>query len=131
MFLKLYAIAVPIFFAMDMTWLGLIAKKLYREQIGTLLKTDVNWIAAVTFYLLFLSGLVFFVIEPAMHKHSWSDALFRGAFFGLVTYATYDLTNLAVAKDWPLLITVVDMAWGTVLAASVATLTYVIAQKIA
>lgn len=131
MFFKLYAIAIPIFFALDMTWLGLIAKTFYRKQIGTLLKPDVNWIAAITFYLLFLAGLVFFVIEPAMHRHSWSEALLRGAFFGLVAYATYDLTNLAVTKDWPLLITVVDMAWGTALAATVATCTYVIAQKIA
>ncbi len=130
MFLKLYIIALPIFFLVDMTWLGLIAKHFYRQHIGHLLKPDVNWIAAVTFYLLFLAGLVFFVIEPAMQKQSWSDALFRGAFFGLVTYATYDLTNLAVAKDWPLLVTVVDMAWGTALGAAVATLTYFIAQKI-
>lgn len=130
MFLKLYVIAVPIFFALDMIWLGLIAKKFYREQIGWLLKSDVNWIAAIAFYLLFLAGLVFFVIEPAMQKQSWSDALLRGAFFGLVTYATYDLTNLAVTKDWPLLLSIVDMAWGTALGAAVATLTYFIAQKI-
>lgn len=130
MFIKLYCIAFPIFFLVDMTWLGLIAKNFYRSQIGTLLKSDVNWIAAVTFYLLFLAGLVFFVIEPAMNKNSWSEALLRGAFFGLVTYATYDLTNLAVAKDWPLLVTIVDLAWGTTLGATVATLTYFIAQKI-
>jgi uncharacterized membrane protein len=129
MFLRLYAIALPVFFAIDMAWLGWIAKDFYRAQIGALLKPEVNWIAAVAFYLLFLAGLVFFVIEPAMEKKSFTDALLRGAFFGLVTYATYDLTNLAVAKDWPLLVTVVDMAWGMVLAASVASLTYVIAQK--
>ena len=130
MFFKLYAIALPIFFIVDMTWLGLIAKNFYRSQIGSLLKPDVNWIAAVTFYLIFLAGLVFFVIEPAMNKNSWLEALLRGAFFGLVTYATYDLTNLAVAKDWPLLVTIVDLAWGTALGATVATLTYFIAQKI-
>lgn len=130
MFMKLYAIAVPIFFLLDMTWLGLVAKKFYRAQIGSLLKPDVNWIAAITFYLLFLAGLVFFVIEPAMEKKSLMDVLLRGAFFGLVTYATYDLTNLAVAKDWPLFLTVVDMAWGMVLAATVAALTSVIAQQI-
>lgn len=130
MFIKLYAIALPIFFAIDMTWLGIIAKKFYREQIGHLLKPEVNWIAAVTFYLLFLAGLVYFVIEPAMQRQSLTDALLRGAFFGLVTYATYDLTNLAVTKDWPLLVTIVDLIWGTILGAAVATLTYFIAQKI-
>ena len=131
MFLKLYAIALPIFFAIDMVWLGLIAKDFYRQQIGTLLKPDVNWISAVTFYLLFLAGLVFFVIAPAMEKKQWISALLSGAFFGLVTYATYDLTNLAVAKDWPLLVTIVDLAWGTTLGALVSVLTYMIAQKIA
>lgn len=130
MFMKLYLIALPVFLALDMTWLGLIAKKFYRDQVGGLLKPDVNWTAAIIFYLLFLAGLVSFVIEPAMRKGSWSDALLRGAFFGLVTYATYDLTNLAIAKDWPLFVTIVDMVWGAALAATVATLTCVIAQKI-
>lgn len=127
---KLYAIALPVFFAVDMAWLGLVAKNFYRRQIGHLLKPDVNWTAAIAFYLLFLAGLVFFVIEPAVEKKSLADAVVRGAFFGLVTYATYDLTNLAVAKDWPLAITIVDMAWGAVLAASVAAITYAIALKI-
>lgn len=131
MFLKIYAIALPIFFALDMVWLGMIARNFYRHQIGALLKPDVNWIAAVIFYLLFLAGLVYFVIAPAMEKKQWISALLSGAFFGLVTYATYDLTNLAVAKDWPLLVTIVDLAWGTTLGALVSILTYVIAQKIA
>ena len=130
MFIKLYCIALPIFLLVDMTWLGFIAKNFYRQQIGGLLKQDVNWIAAIIFYLLFIAGLVFFVIEPAVEKKQWLHALLTGAFFGLVTYATYDLTNLAVAKDWPLLVTIVDLIWGTFLGAAVATLTYVIAQKI-
>ncbi len=130
-FIKLYAIALPVFFAVDMAWLGLVAKNFYRQQIGALMKPDVNWTAAIAFYLLFLAGLVFFVIEPAVEKKSLADAVVRGAFFGLVTYATYDLTNLAVAKDWPLAITIVDMAWGAVLAASVAAITYAIARQFA
>jgi len=131
MFLKLYAIALPIFFAIDMVWLGLIAKNFYRQQIGALLKPDVDWIAAITFYLIFIAGLIVFVVAPAVEKRQWSQALIMGAFFGLVTYATYDLTNLAVAKDWPLLVTIVDMAWGTFLGATVALLTTIIAQRIA
>lgn len=129
MFFKLYAIALPIFFAIDMTWLGLIAKSFYRAQIGALMKSDVNWGAAILFYLLFIAGLVVFVITPAVTKGSWTQALFLGALFGLVCYATYDLTNLAVTKDWPLLVTVVDLLWGAVLAASVSTITYIVAQK--
>ncbi len=128
--IKLFAIALPVFFAIDMVWLGLIAKDLYRAQIGTLMKADVNWTAAIIFYLIFIAGLVVFVISPAVDKGSWAHALLFGALFGFVCYATYDLTNLAVAKDWPLLITIVDLAWGAVLAASVSTVTYFIATKI-
>ena len=130
MFIKLYAIALPVFFAIDMVWLGLVAKDFYRSQIGALLKPDVNWTAAIIFYLLFIAGLVVFVISPAIEKGSCAHALLFGALFGLVCYATYDLTNLAVAKDWPLLVTIVDLAWGAVLAASVSGVTYVIASKI-
>ncbi len=130
MFTKLYAIALPVFFTIDMIWLGLVAKNFYRGQIGTLMKTDVNWVAAIIFYLIFISGLVVFVITPAMEKGSLSHALLFGALFGFVCYATYDLTNLAVAKDWPLLVTIVDLIWGAVLAASVSSVTYFIANKI-
>lgn len=130
MFLKLYAIALPVFFAIDMIWLGLVAKDFYRGQIGSLMKSDINWTAAISFYLLFIVGLVVFVITPAVEKGSWTYALVFGAFFGLITYATYDLTNLATLKDWPILVTLVDLAWGAVLAASVSVVTYLIAGKI-
>jgi len=130
MILKLYAIALPVFFAIDMVWLGIVAKNFYRAQIGALMKPDVNWAAAIIFYLIFIAGLVVFVIAPAVEKGSWTHALLIGALFGLVCYATYDLTNLAIAKDWPLLVTIVDLAWGAVLAASVSTITYFIATKL-
>jgi len=130
MYLKLFAIALPIFLVIDMAWLGFIAKNFYRAQIGHLMKTDINWVAAIIFYVIFLFGLTVFVVAPALERHSWVHALVFGAFFGLVTYATYDLTNLAVAKDWPLLVTLVDLAWGATLSASVATMTYFIAAKI-
>lgn len=130
MFIKLYAIALPVFFAIDMVWLGVVAKDFYRAQIGSLLRPDVNWMAAIIFYLIFIGGLVAFVVTPAMEKGSWMNALLFGAFFGLVCYATYDLTNLAVAKDWPLLVTIVDLIWGMVLASSVSVITYFIATKI-
>jgi uncharacterized membrane protein len=130
MYIKLYFIALPVFFIIDMFWLGLVAKGFYREQLGFLMKANINWTAAILFYLLFIAGLVVFVISPAMAKGSWSQALLLGALFGLITYATYDLTNLATIKDWPLLVTVVDLVWGAVLAASVSVVTYFIAAKI-
>lgn len=130
MLFKIYLIALPVFFAIDMIWLGLVAKNFYRDQIGMLMKTDINWTAAIIFYLMFIFGLVLFVIMPAVEKHSWMHALVFGALFGLITYATYDLTNLATLKDWPLFVTIVDMIWGATLAASVSLITYVIATKI-
>lgn len=130
MFVKLYFIALPIFFSMDMIWLGVAAKNFYVKQIGFLMKSNVNWLAAVLFYLLFIVGLVVFVIAPAVEKGSWVRALLFGALFGLITYATYDLTNLATVRDWPLALTAVDLTWGAVLAASVSVATCVIAVKI-
>lgn len=129
MFIKLYSIALPVFLAIDMLWLGLVAKSFYRNQIGFLMKSEINWTAAIIFYLLFIVGLVVFVITPAIEKNSWRHALFFGALFGLITYATYDLTNLATLKDWPLLVTVVDLAWGATLAACVSTATYFIGRN--
>ena len=130
MFVKLFLIALPVFFAIDMVWLAVVAKNFYQKQIGFLMKPDINWLAAIIFYLLFITGLIIFVITPAMVKQSWIHALLFGALFGLVTYATYDLTNLATVKDWPLLVTVVDLVWGSVLAASVSVITYLIANRI-
>ena len=130
MFIKLFFIALPVFFVIDMVWLVLIAKKFYQEQIGFLMKPDINWFAAIIFYLMFIAGLVIFVISPAVEKHSWVHALLFGALFGLITYATYDLTNLATLKDWPVLVTIVDLIWGTVLASSISVITYLIANRI-
>jgi len=130
MFLKLYCIALPVFFALDMVWLGLVAKSFYAKHIGFLMKSNVNWVAAILFYLLFAGGLVAFVIAPAVDKGSWVRALLVGALFGLITYATYDLTNLATLKDWPFVVTVVDLAWGMVLASSVSAVTWLAASKL-
>ena len=130
MFIKLFLIALPVFFLIDIVWLVLVAKKFYQEQIGFLMKPDINWFAAIIFYFLFIAGLVIFVISPAVSKNSWVHALLFGALFGLITYATYDLTNLATLKDWPILVTVVDLIWGTVLASSISLITYLIANKI-
>lgn len=128
--LKLFAIALPVFFALDMVWLGMVAKDFYAAQVGGLMKTDVNWWAAVLFYLIFIGGMVYFVIAPAREKRSARHALSVGAAYGFITYATFDLTALALLKDWPLFITVVDLIWGTVLSASVSTITFAIAKKL-
>lgn len=130
MFIKLFMIAIIVFFAIDMIWLVFVAKNFYQKHIGFLMRPDINWIAAIVFYLLFIVGLVTFVISPAVEKHSWIHALLFGALFGLITYATYDLTNLATLKDWPVIVTIVDLIWGTVLSASISVITYLIANRI-
>jgi uncharacterized membrane protein len=129
MFMKLYLIAFAVFIAIDMVWLVLVANKFYQKHLGFIMKSNVNWTAAIVFYLIFIAGLVVFVISPAIEKQSWKHALLFGALFGLITYATYDLTNLATLKDWPLIVTVVDLIWGMVLSASVSATTYLIASR--
>ncbi|HRD67863.1 MAG TPA: DUF2177 family protein [Candidatus Competibacter sp.] len=114
-YFKVYLATFSAFFIMDMLWLGLVARELYRKQLDFLLAPDPNWFAAVIFYFSFVAGLVIFVIGPGLKADSLKTTLLLAAFFGWVTYATYDLTNLATVKNWPLLITIVDMIWGTVL----------------
>jgi uncharacterized membrane protein len=127
-FLKLYLATVPVFFLIDMIWLGFVARNFYREQLGALLSPKVNWTAAILFYLLFIAGILIFAVLPALEKGSWSKAAVMGALFGLFTYATYDLTNLATLNKWPLTVVVVDIVWGMVLCASVASVSYLLAQ---
>ncbi len=111
----LYLITLAVFFVIDMVWLGVVAKGFYRKHLGTMLSPKVNWAAALLFYLLFIVGLVVFVIRPALASGEPIKALLLGAFFGLISYATYDLSNLATLKDWPVIVTVVDLVWGTTL----------------
>jgi len=130
MFLKMYSIAISVFFVIDMIWLGLIAKPFYSKHLGFLMKSEINWWAALLFYFIFIAGLVTFVLTPALKANAWQYALMYGAFFGLITYATYDLTNLATIKDWPLIITIVDLLWGTILAALVSVISFFVISKI-
>jgi len=122
-FLTLYAISLPIFLVIDLLWLGVIASNFYRDRIGHLM--EINWPAAIIFYLVFLVGLTFFAIYPNLDK-GWQMVLLYGSLFGFFTYATYDLTNLSTLKDWPLDLVVVDIIWGTILGGSVALGTYLL-----
>ena len=123
-FLKNYLITFIIFLVIDFIWLGAVAKNLYRDQLGFLMKENFNMVAAFAFYLLFTAGIVFFVLNRALAISSWQYALFAGMFFGLITYSTYDLTNLATLKDWPLTITIIDLIWGTFLGGITSLLSY-------
>ena len=123
-YLKVYLAALVGFLAIDMVWLVIVARGFYRKQLGFLLSDQPNWWAAFAFYLLFVAGLLVFAVFPGLQANSLRKAMLLGCFFGLVTYATYDLTNLATVKNWPLLVTIVDMAWGSVLATAVSCIGY-------
>ncbi|NLA71936.1 MAG: DUF2177 family protein [Clostridiaceae bacterium] len=112
-FAKNYLIAFVVFAVLDLVWLLFISRKLTQSKIGHLMADKVNLPAAIIFYLLYIAALVFFVITPATEKSSVLYALGVGAFLGLVAYGTYDLTNLATLKGWPVSMTVIDLAWGT------------------
>lgn len=126
-----YLLTAVVFFAIDLLWLGLIAKNLYRKYLGGFLSDTVNWKAAIIFYLLFIVGIFIFAIMPAFEKSSPGKAILLGALFGFFTYATYDLTNLATLKNWPLPIVFIDMAWGALLTATVSAAGYTIVKWMA
>ena len=118
-YFKLYVISLIAFFLIDIIWLGFVARTFYHRHLGFLMAEDVNWIPAIIFYLLFVAGIVVFVLAPGLKEGSLKITLFSGALFGLITYATYDLTNHATVKDWPIIVTVVDLVWGIVLTVSI------------
>jgi uncharacterized membrane protein len=125
-----YLLTAVVFFSIDLTWLGWVAKDLYRKHLGGFLSDQVNWSAAFIFYALFIIGIFIFAILPAAEKNSLGHAVLYGALFGFFTYATYDLTNLATLKNWPLKIVFIDIIWGSVLTGSVAAAGYWIVKKI-
>lgn len=123
-FFKQFLVTFLVFLTIDAVWLGLIAKDFYAKHLGFLMAEAPNLWAAGIFYLLYVFTLVVMVIKPALRQRSLVDAMSKGALFGLCAYATYDLTNLATLQSWPLIVTVVDMIWGTVLTSSVVSVSY-------
>ncbi|MFM2330505.1 MAG: hypothetical protein RLZZ26_12 [Candidatus Parcubacteria bacterium] len=126
----LYLITLPILIVLDLAWVGGIAKNYYKGQLGAMLTDSPVWWAIGLFYLLYVAGLVYFVIVPAVGAHSLSRALLGGAFFGLIAYGTYDLTNLGLTANWPVLMSFVDMAWGAFAGGAVSALVYLIATGV-
>jgi uncharacterized membrane protein len=129
-YIKLYFVTLIAFFVIDMVWLGLIARTIYRNYLGFLLASTTNWFAVVLFYLLFILGILVFVVLPGLKDNSLKATLLRAVLFGLVTYATYDLTNLATVKNWPVLITVIDLAWGTILSVLVSYISFMVGKRL-
>lgn len=119
-----------VFLGCDAIWLSVTGNSLYRPLLGDLLLTNFRLGPAIAFYLIYIGGIVIFAISPAVVSGRWSAALIRGALFGFVAYATYDLTNQATLRSWSTTITILDLSWGTALTAVSATLGYLIAGAI-
>lgn len=121
-----YAVTAVVFLALDGVWLTTMADRLYRPAIGHLMSGSFRMAPAVVFYALYVVGVLVFAVMPAFATGQWTTALGRGALLGLVAYAAYDLTNQATLRDWPLHLTLADLAWGTFVTAAGATAGYVV-----
>lgn len=128
-YLSAYLGTLISFLALDAIWLGLITRSYYRSEIGHLMADSPNFAAAGVFYLFYAAGIVALAVTPALGRSGgWSTAAALGAVLGAVAYGTYDMTNLAVMRDWPLGMTVVDILWGTFLTATAATCGYLLTR---
>ena len=127
-FLKVFGAAGATMLALDLVWLGVVAKGFYVRHMGDLLRPQVRWVPALLFYLLYVVAVVVFVVMPAAERRSMARAIGMGAFFGVVAYATYDLTSLALIRDFPVIVVIVDLAWGAVLTATVSSVGYAVAR---
>jgi uncharacterized membrane protein len=122
--LKLFGVGLLVLLVLDLIWLGFVARGFYQEQLGHLMRPDVRWLPAVLFYVIYVAAVVGLVVVPAVEHQSLGRALAFGALFGLAAYSAYDLTSLALIRDFPLKVAVVDLAWGTFLTATVSGAAY-------
>lgn len=129
-YIYLYGITFGIFLIVDLIWLNFIAKNLYQKEIGTLLLKNPNLLPAFLFYALFIVALLVLVLIPGIQSNSLTKTLLLGAVFGFITYATYDLTNLATLQGWSIKMTVIDLIWGTSVSTFVTFWGYIIGSKI-
>ena len=120
-----FVVTGAIFASIDAVWLKLTAP-FYKKEFGSLLRSVPNFTVAIIFYLLYVLGIVVFVLDPALSSGEWWQVAIRGALFGVIAYATYDLTNLATLKKWSVKVTIIDLAWGSVVTSTSATLAYLV-----
>ena len=124
--LAYFAVTFVVFMGIDLIWLGFVAKNIYSKYLGYLMASQVNWLAALVFYVIFIIGVLYFVIAPSLVDRDFTQLVIRAMLFGFMTYATYDLTNLATVRDWPITITIIDLIWGTTLSTGVSVISYLI-----
>lgn len=125
-----YLVSFAVFLLIDMVWLGLVARSFYTKHLGYIMADKANFFVAFIFYAIFTFGLLFFVVSPALAAQDPLKALTYGLLFGFITYATYDLTNMATLKDWPFIVTIVDLLWGTFLGGTTAWLSFMVITKL-
>lgn len=128
--ISIYFLSIVVFLIIDSIWLLKVSPKLYKNNIGHLMADKPQLWAALLFYLIFIAGLLALVLIPALNNNNFAHAAIYGAVFGLVTYATFDLTSQAVFKDWPIKITIIDLVWGTSITTAVAVIVYWLSEKL-
>lgn len=128
--LMLYFSTLAVCLGIDLIWLSLMNSRFYKPHLAGLMSDKVNWPPALLFYVLFTIGMLVLVVLPAVDRGSWIRAMVMGGLLGMVAYATYDLSNLATLKNWPIILTIVDILWGTVLSAAVGSVSYFIARAL-
>ncbi|MDD9304435.1 MAG: DUF2177 family protein [Desulfobacter sp.] len=121
-YIKIYTVALVAFLVIDLFWITLFANHFYRNRLGYILSDSPNLIAALIFYLMFIAGLAYFAVLPGVNSKGFLSGIFKSALYGLITYGTYDLTNLALIQHWPLSVTIMDMIWGVTVSVMVGTI---------
>jgi uncharacterized membrane protein len=125
-----YVVTAIVFLGIDAIWLTLSADRLYKPNLSKLLAAQFSLAPAALFYAFYVTGIVIFAVAPAFKSGHWTTATLYGALFGLFAYATYDLTNQATLKDWPVVVTIADLCWGTILTAVAATCGYLATRSL-
>lgn len=129
-YINLYLLTVPLFFLIDMLWLGVVARDFYRGNLSHLLADQVDWVAAIIFYLIYIAGILLFAVVPGLAADSLRKTAVWAASFGFFTYATYELTNRATLPDWPMRLVIVDILWGITLCTLVGIAAHMIGKKL-
>jgi len=127
-YLVAYAAGAIVFFGLDLLWLGVIARNFYRDRLGHLVRDQPDLAVSGVFYVVYVGGIVLFAISPALQSQSWATALVLGILLGVIAYGTYDMTNLATLRGWPVALSAVDLIWGSTLTGLSATVGYLAAR---
>ena len=129
-YLKIFCLALPILIALDASWVGVIASGFYKANLGPLLSATPNYGAALLFYIFYTCAIMYFALVPAIREHNFMKSITPALVLGFTTYMAYDLTNLALLANWPLIVTYVDIGWGTLVTVLTSGLTYMVATKV-